>query len=44
MSRWWARVRRQVGHSLKVRLLLVFLLLAGAMALTFVGSVQGHLR
>ncbi len=40
MSRWWAGVRRRVGHSLKVRLLLVFLLLAGAMALTFVSSVE----
>ena len=40
MSHWWAGVRRRVGHSLKVRLLLVFLLLAGAMALTFVSSVQ----
>ena len=40
MSRWWAGVRQRAGHSLKVRLLLVFLLLAGAMALTFVSSVQ----
>ena len=37
---WHRRVRHTVAHSLKVRLVLVFLLLAGAMAFTFVSSLQ----
>jgi signal transduction histidine kinase len=37
---WHRRARHAVGHSLKVRLVLVFLLLAGAMAFTFISGVQ----
>ncbi len=32
---WWGRARRWLGHSIKVRLLLVFLLLAVAVAAAF---------
>jgi signal transduction histidine kinase len=34
------RARHALGHSLRLRLIVVFLLLAGAMAFTFIGSVQ----
>jgi signal transduction histidine kinase len=34
------RARHALGHSLKLRLVVVFLLLAGAMALVLIGSVQ----
>ena len=37
---WHRRARHAVAHSLKVRLVLVFLLLAGAMAFIFVSSLQ----
>ena len=37
---WHRRARHAVAHSLKVRLVLVFLLLAGAVAFTFVSSLQ----
>jgi methyl-accepting chemotaxis protein len=37
---WHRRARHAVAHSLKVRLVLVFLLLAGAMAFVFVSSLQ----
>jgi signal transduction histidine kinase len=34
------RARHALGHSLRLRLIVVFLLLAGAMAFIFIGSVQ----
>lgn len=37
---WFKRTRHAMGHSLRLRLILVFLLLAGAMAMVFVGSLQ----
>jgi signal transduction histidine kinase len=37
---WFKHTRHAVGHSLKLRLIVVFLLLAGAMAFVFIGSVQ----
>jgi signal transduction histidine kinase len=37
---WFSRARHALGHSLKLRLVVVFLLLAGAMAAVLVGSVQ----
>ncbi len=36
----FSRARHALGHSLKLRLVVVFLLLAGAMAFVFIGSVQ----
>ncbi len=36
----WSRARHALGHSLKLRLVVVFLLLAGAMGLVFISSVQ----
>jgi signal transduction histidine kinase len=36
----FSRARHALGHSLRLRLIVVFLLLAGAMAFTFIGSVQ----
>jgi signal transduction histidine kinase len=36
----FSRARHAMGHSLRLRLIVVFLLLAGAMAFTFIGSVQ----
>jgi signal transduction histidine kinase len=35
-----SRARHALGHSLKLRLVMVFLLLAGAMTLVFISSVQ----
>ncbi len=37
---WFKRMRHALGHSLKLRLIVVFLLLAGAMAAVFIGSLQ----
>lgn len=37
---WFKRTRHAVGHSLRLRLIVVFLLLAGAMAFVFIGSMQ----
>jgi signal transduction histidine kinase len=37
---WFSRARHALGHSLKLRLVVVFLLLAGVMAAVLVGSVQ----
>ena len=37
---WHHRVRRALGHSIKLRLVMVFMLLALAMAFTFVGGAQ----
>lgn len=37
---WHARVRRWVGHSIKVRLVVVFLLLAVAVAVAFLGGAR----
>ena len=37
---WHRRARHAVAHSLKVQLILVFLVLAGAMAFIFVSSLQ----
>jgi len=37
---WHRRARHALGHSIKLRLVLVFLLLALAMALTFIGGAQ----
>jgi signal transduction histidine kinase len=37
---WFRHTRHAVGHSLRLRLIVVFLLLAGAMAFVFIGSVQ----
>jgi hypothetical protein len=34
------RARHALGHSLKLRLVVVFLLLAGAMGFVFISSVQ----
>jgi len=39
-DRWHRRARHALGHSIKLRLLLVFLLLALAMAVTFVSGAQ----
>jgi signal transduction histidine kinase len=39
-EQWFSRARHALGHSLKLRLVVVFLLLAGAMAAVLVGSVQ----
>jgi signal transduction histidine kinase len=39
-QQWFNRARHALGHSLKLRLVVVFLLLAGAMAAVLVGSVQ----
>ena len=39
-SPWHRRAHHAMRHSLKVRLVLVFLLLAGAMAFTFISGVQ----
>jgi signal transduction histidine kinase len=36
----FSRARHALGHSLKLRLVMVFLLLAGAMAFVFISSVQ----
>jgi signal transduction histidine kinase len=37
---WFKHTRHAVGHSLRLRLIVVFLLLAGVMAFTFIGSMQ----
>lgn len=37
---WLLKTRHALGHSLKLRLIIVFLLLAGAMAAVFIGSLQ----
>jgi signal transduction histidine kinase len=37
---WYRRLRDTLGHSIKLRLLLVFLLLALAMAFTFISGAQ----
>ena len=37
---WYRRLRDALGHSIKLRLLLVFLLLALAMAFTFISGAQ----
>ena len=41
--RWWLRSRRALAHSLRVRLVALFVLLALAMAATFVGGMQAAL-
>ncbi|MBF7731234.1 HAMP domain-containing sensor histidine kinase [Pseudomonas sp. N040] len=40
-QRWHQRARQAVGHSIKLRLVLVFLLLALAVTATFTGGAQG---
>ncbi len=37
---WFKKTRHALGHSLRLRLIIVFLLLAGAMAAVFIGSLQ----
>ncbi len=37
---WFRQTRHALGHSLRLRLIVVFLLLAATMAFTFIGSVQ----
>ena len=37
---WLKKTRHALGHSLRLRLIIVFLLLAGTMAAVFVGSLQ----
>ena len=37
---WFSRARHALAHSLKLRLVMVFLLLAGALAFVFISSVQ----
>jgi signal transduction histidine kinase len=37
---WFRHTRHALGHSLRLRLIVVFLLLAGVMAFTFIGSMQ----
>ncbi len=37
---WLKKTRHALGHSLRLRLIIVFLLLAGAMAAVFIGSLQ----
>jgi signal transduction histidine kinase len=37
---WFKRTRHALGHSLRLRLIVVFLLLAGVMAFVFIGSMQ----
>lgn len=40
---WWRHLRRALAHSLRVRLVALFVLLALAMAATFVGGMQAAL-
>jgi signal transduction histidine kinase len=39
-QQWFSRARHALGHSLKLRLVMVFLLLAGALGFVFISSVQ----
>jgi signal transduction histidine kinase len=39
-EQWFSRARHALGHSLKLRLVVVFLLLAGVLGFVFISSVQ----